>query len=321
MRRREFIGALASTLAARPLTAQAQRTRSVWRLGHLTVDPRELAPFLQGLHDLGYAEGQNIIIETRSAGDKSDRLGDLAAELVQLNVDVIYADGSQATRAALSKTTTIPIVMISSNPVGLGFVRSLAKPGGNVTGLSLLGPEVSGKRLGMLKQMIPGISRVAVLWNPDDPGALFSLRDTQAAAAELSLNLQILQARNVSAIEDALEAAANEKAEAVVILPAPIFAGITGQIAGLAIQKRLPTLYFFKGPVKAGLLMSYGADIPATARRAAYFVDRILKGASPADLPVEQPTKFELAINLRTAKALDLTIPPTLLAAADDLIE
>jgi putative ABC transport system substrate-binding protein len=211
--------------------------------------------------------------------------------------------------------------MASTNPVGLGFVASLAKPGGNVTGLSLLGPEVSGKRLQLLKEMIPGVAKIAVLWNPNDPGAAFSLRETQAAAETLSVKLQILQAHDVDAFDSAFRAAIKEGSEAAVLLPAPLMSRNAARIADLAMSRRLPTLFFSEEAVKSGGLISYGANLVAIYRRAAYFVDRILKGAHPADLPVEQPTKFELAINLQTARALGLDVPPTLLARADEVIE
>jgi putative ABC transport system substrate-binding protein len=225
------------------------------------------------------------------------------------------------TRAALQQTKTIPIVTLSSNPVAVGFVASLAHPGGNVTGVSLLAPEVAGRRLQLLKQLIPSIARVAVLWNPDDPTVHLSVEETQAAAAILALTLQILETRSADAIDGAVQAASNARAEAVVLMPTPLFDGRAEQIAYLAIQNRLPTLYVSKEAVKVGILMSYGPDLVATIRRQAYFVDRILKGAKPADLPVEEPTKFELALNLKTAKTLDLTIPPSLLALADEVIE
>jgi putative ABC transport system substrate-binding protein len=245
----------------------------------------------------------------------------LAAELVARKVEIIVCGGSQATRAALRQTKTIPIVTLSSNPVAVGFVASLAHPGGNVTGVSLLAPEVAGKRLQLLKQLIPSVARIAVLWNPDDPTVHLSVEQTQAAAATLALTLQILETRNADAINTAVLAASNARAEAIVLMPTPLFDGRAEQIAHLATQKRLPTLYFSKEAVKVGILMSYGPDIVATIRRQAYFVDRILKGAKPGDLPVEEPTKFELALNLNTAKTLDLAIPPALLALADEVIE
>ena len=242
-------------------------------------------------------------------------------ELLALKVDVIVASSSQATRAALDQTKAVPIVTLSTNPVGLGFVASLAKPGGNVTGVSLLGPEVSGKRLQLLKQALPSVARVAVLWNPDDPAAHFSVEETQAAAATFGLSLQILETPNADAVDRALLAASSARAEAVVLLPTPLFDRVAEQIAGLTLQKRLPTLYFNKEAVRAGILMSYGPDVLAASRRQAYFVDRILKGAKPAELPVEEPTKFALAVTLKTAKALGLTIPQTLLTTADEVIE
>ena len=245
----------------------------------------------------------------------------LAAELIASKVAIIVCGGSQATRAALAQTKTIPIVTLSSDPVAVGFVASLAKPGGNVTGVSLLAPEVAGKRLQLLKQLIPSIARVAVLWNPDDPTVHLSVEETRAAAATLALTLQILETRSADAMDGAVLAASNARAEAVVLMPTPLFDGRAGEIARLAIQQRLPTLYSSKEAVKVGILMSYGADLVAVIRRQAYFVDRILKGAKPADLPVEEPTKFELAINLNTAKTLGLTIPDNLLATADEVIE
>ena len=266
-------------------------------------------------------EGQNLLVEYRRAGETPGQLDGFAAELIALKVEVIVATSSQTTSAAFSQTKTIPIVTLSTNPVGLGFVASLAKPGGNGTGVSLLGPEVSGKRLQFLKQAMPGVTRVAVIWNPDDPAGHFSVEESLTAAALLGLKLQVLEGRNADAVDGALQAAANAQAEAVVLLPAPLFDGLAEQIASLAMRWGLPRLYFNRGPVKAGILMSYGPDILAASRRQAYFVDRILKGTKPADLPVEQPAKFELAINQKTAKALGLNLPENLLASADEVIE
>ncbi len=323
MKRRKFIAILGGMTVARPFAARAQQPMRVPRIGRLSVgsSDQDEDAFRGGLHDFGYVEGQNLLVEYRRAGGPAGPLDALAAELVALQVEIIVAASSQPTRAALQQTKTIPIVTLSTNPVGLGFVASLAKPGGNVTGVSLLGPEVSGKRLQLLKQMIPSIARVAVLWNPDDPAAHFSVEESKAAAATLALSLQILEAPTAEAIDSALLAASREHAEAVVLLPTPLFDKCAEQIANVALQKRLPTLYFSKEAVKPGVLMSYGADLLAAIRRQAYFVDRILKGTKPADLPVEQPSKFELAINLRTAKALGLSIPQTLLATADEVIE
>jgi putative tryptophan/tyrosine transport system substrate-binding protein len=319
--RRGFIGLLGGA-AALPLAARAQQARPLPRIGYLSFGFSSLGAdaFAQGLRDFGYIDGQNVLVEYRRAGELG-QLDALAAELVARKVEIIVCGGSQATRAALRQTKTIPIVTLSSNPVAVGFVASLANPGGNVTGVSLLGPEVAGERLQLLKQLIPSIARVAVLWNPDDPTVHLSVEETQAAATTLALTLQILRTYNPDDIDAAVLAASNEHAEAIVLMPTPLFDGRAEQIAHLAIQKRLPTLYFSKEAVKVGILMSYGPDLVATIRRQAYFVDRILKGAKPGDLPVEEPTKFELALNLNTAKTLGLTIPPMLLAIADEVVE
>jgi len=322
VKRREFITFIGGAAAAWPLAARAQQARRLPHIGYLSVGFGSLGTdaFREGLRDFGYVDGQNVLIEYRRA-DEPGQLDGLAAELVARKVEIIVCGGSQATRAALQQTKTIPIVTLSSNPVAVGFVASLAKPGGNVTGVSLLSPEVAGKRLQLLKQVIPSISRVAVLWNPDDPTVHLSVEETQAAATTLALTLQILETRSADTIAGAVLAASNARAEAVVLMPTPLFDGRAEQIAHLAIQNRLPTLYFSKEAVKVGILMSYGPDLVAVIRRQAYFVDRILKGARPDDLPVEEPTKFELTLNLNTAKTLDLTIPPSLLALADEVIE
>jgi putative ABC transport system substrate-binding protein len=322
MKRREFLRIIGGA-AVWPLTAQGQQRQSIARVGVLTqaLQPQALAAFQEGLRDFGYVEGRNLVLETRGGAGGAGGLPGLAAELIALPVDVIFAPGSETTRAVLEKTKTVPVVTVSTNPLGLGFVASLAKPGGNVTGLSVLGPEVAGKRLELLKEAIPGISKIAVLWNPNDPGAASSLKETQAAAETITLQLQIMEARDPDSCDRGLLAANRDGAEAVVLLPAPLFGSYAGRIAELAIQKGLPTLFVSADSVRAGGLISYGPDIFALDRRAAYFVDRILKGARPPDLPVEQPTKFDLALNLKTAKALGLSISPTLLARADEVIE
>jgi putative tryptophan/tyrosine transport system substrate-binding protein len=321
VKRREFIAALGAAAIARPAGLRAEQARP--RIGGLAIGTSQKFEdaFRQGLRDFGYIVGESLFVEYRHAGKMPGELDAYAGELIALKVDAIVTASSQATRAALNQTRTIPIVMMSTNPVGLGFVASLAKPGGNVTGVSLLGPEVSGKRLQLLKQAIVGITRVAVLWNPDDPAAHFSVEESQTAAAALGLNLRVFEGRDADSIEAALEAAANAQAEAVVLLPTPLFDQFAPQIADRAMRRRLPTLYFSKEAAKTGLLMSYGPDILVASRRQAYFVDRILKGAKPADLPVEQPAKFELAINQKTAKALGLNLPESLLAGADEVIE
>jgi putative ABC transport system substrate-binding protein len=278
--------------------------------------------FVQALQeDYGYVVGQNVFVDYRGAAENRDRLNQLAAELVAANVDVIFASGSQATNAVRRQTSTIPIVTMSTNPVGLGFVASLAHPRGNITGISLLGPEVAGKRFELLKELVPAIVNVAIFWNPNDPGAQSSLTETQTAGRALAVNLIILETRDPADFEGAFLAATREGASAVILLPAPITNSSAPRIAELAVQNRLPTLFFSDDGVKAGGLASYGANLIASYRRAAFYVDRILKGEKPSDLPIEQPTQFDLAINLKTAKALGLTVPPSLLARADEVIE
>lgn len=324
MKRREFITLIGGAAVGWPIVGRAQQPNRIPRVGVLAsasaTSPIEYA-FRQGLRDLGYVEGQNVVLEYKDAAGRTDTLPQLAAELIAAKVDVIFASGSEATSVVRSQTKSIPVVMTSTNPVGLGFVASLARPGGNITGLSILGPEVSAKRLELLKDLIPGIAKVAACWNPNDPSARFSLKETEAAGEALMVKLQILETRDVGAFDGAFQAAAKENARAVILLPAPLMTRNAGQIASLAIKYRLPSLFYSGDAAKAGGLISYGASLIDIYRRAAYFVDRVLKGANPADLPVEQPTKFELVINLKTAKALDLTIPPTLLARADEVIE
>jgi putative tryptophan/tyrosine transport system substrate-binding protein len=324
MKRRHFIALLGGAAAAWPLAARAQRPNGTWRIGILAFGPADspsLLPFHQGLRDLGYVEGQNLLVEHREYGSRREHLADLAAELVKWKADVILAFGSEATRATRQASATIPIVMTSTNPLGLGFIASLARPGGNVTGLSLMGPDISGKRLQLLQEIVPSLAKVALLWDPGDPGAEFSVKETQAAAEALSLKLQVLEIRSSNDLATAFEAAAQGGAKAVIPLPAPIMAPNMKRIAELALGHGLATMYFNDDLPKAGGLASYGVSLAAVNRRAAFYVDRILKGANPADLPVEQPTKLDLIINLKTAKALGLTVPPTLLALADEVIE
>jgi putative ABC transport system substrate-binding protein len=318
VRRREFIAGL-GWAAAWPIAARAQKPNPT--VGMLLSTPDTAAGFQQGLADFGYVVGGNISLISKNIEGNLDRIDQLAAELVAINPDVIFGGGSQTTIALKRQTSTIPIVTMSTNPLGLGFIASLARPGGNITGVSLLGPEVAGKRIELLKELIPGIDTAAVLWNPDDPGAHFSLLETQAASKALKINLLSFETRTLADIDSVLSAATKEAVQAVILLPAPIMGRSAARIAELALTDRLPTFGFGKAEAKAGELVSFGPDIPAAARRAAYFVDRILKGATPGDLPVEQPTKFELVINLKTAKALGLEMPPQLLARADEVIE
>jgi putative ABC transport system substrate-binding protein len=273
------------------------------------------------LADFGYVVGQNISLVLRNTEGNSDRLEQLAADLVAISPDVIFGGGSPTTMALKRLTSTIPIVTTITSPLDLGFVTSLARPGGNITGVSLLGPEVAGKRLELLKEVMPDVDTAAVLWNPDDPGAHFSFLETQAASKAIRINLKSFEARTLPEIDSAFSAITKETVQAVVLLPAPFMGRSAGRIAELALADRLPTFGFLKLEAKAGELLSFGPDFPAAARRVAYFVDRILKGASPGDLPVEQPTKFELVINLKTAKALGITVPNSVLVRADEVIE
>jgi putative tryptophan/tyrosine transport system substrate-binding protein len=291
------------------------------RIGVLAPRNRETA-IRQGLRKLGYVEGKNILIEYRSA-DRIDALAAHAAEFVSLKVDVIVAGGSQAVRAAQQATRSIPIVMTSSSdPVGTGFVTSLARPGGNVTGNSLLSPELSGKRLELIREIVIGLSRAVTLYNPDDPPALLlSLKETEVAARQLGIEVVPAGARSPDDFEMAFNSAMSIDAGALLVLPAPLMTIHAGRIAELVRKNKLPVILNASEFPKAGGLMSYGANINDLIRRAAIYVDKILKGAKPADLPVEQPTKFELVINLRAAKAIGLTIPETFLLRADEVIE
>src|SRR2546422_5878287 len=329
--RRAFIGDLAGGLLAAPLAAvTAQPPEKVRRVGYLnpgsSSDPlrqRRLEAFRQGLRELGYVEGQNIAIESRWAEGKYDRYPALAADLVRLKVDVIVAQGGAATQAAQQATRTIPIVMsLVLDPVGIGLVPSLARPGGNVTGTSFMGPDLVGKQLQLLKEVVPKVSRVALLRNPANPASAPGLREAEATARALGVRLQALEARNPQEIDSAFAAMTRERAGALVIFPDPIFGNQRRQIAELAAKRRLPAIHGgLPEYAEAGGLMVYGPNELDLNRRAAIYVDKLLKGAKPADLPVEQPTKFELVINLRTAKAIGLTIPPSLLQRADQIID
>jgi putative tryptophan/tyrosine transport system substrate-binding protein len=270
----------------------------------------------------GYVEGKDIVIEWRSAEGKFDRLPDLAAELVRLNVHVVVTGGPMDTRAAKGATSTIPIVMTwDQDPVGSGFVASLARPGGNVTGLSILAPEISGKQLELLKEIVPRLSRVAFLGNSTEPGNAQALRETEAAARAFAVQLQYLDVLAPKDIEPAFRAASKGRAHAVLVLTSPVVGSQRTQVVELAVKNRLPAIYHRRQFVEDGGLMSYGVSQTDLDRRAATYVDKILKGAKPADLPVEQPTKFEFVINLKAAKQIGLTIPPQVLARADRVIK
>ena len=306
--------------------AQAQEPAKVLRIGFLSgsspsTSPARREAFRQGLRELGYVEGKNIVIEQRYAEGKFDRLPALAAELVRLKVDVIVTTGPQATRPAKQATSTIPIVMAQDpDPVGNGFVASLARPGGNITGLATFAPEISGKQLELMKEIVPRLSRVAVFGTSTNPGNAQALREVELAAGAFGVTLQYVDIRDPKDIETAFRAARKDRAEAVLMLPGPVLVLQRAQLADLAVKSRLPTIYPQTEYTEAGGLMYYGANTPDLFRRAAIYVDKILKGAKPADLPVEQPRKFEFIINLKAAKQIDLTIPPNVLAQADKVI-
>ena len=312
---------LGLTLA--PLVAEAQAGKLA-RIGFLSTPAP--APyqegFLQGLRELGYVDGQNVVVERRSAYGEYDRLPALAAELVRLKVDVLVVTATPGALAAKNATKTIPIVMVGiGDPLTTGIVGSLARPGGNLTGLSLQNPELSGKRVQLLKETLPRVSRVAVLLNPTNPIHTVFWRATQDAAAMLGVQVTSLEVRTAGDFERAYESATAERAGALIVLDDPLSVSERRRIIDLAASHRLPTMYGFREFVEAGGLMSYGPNLRDHYRRAARYVDKILKGAKAGDLPVEQPTLFELAINLKTAKALGLTIPQSLLGRADQVIQ
>jgi putative ABC transport system substrate-binding protein len=325
MRRRLFIGVLSGVVAGWPLAAHGQQEGKVPRIGYLSLAPGPSSrseALRQGLRDLGYVENQNIAIDYRWAADNLDRLREAAAELVHLNVDVIVTGGPQATLVAKKTTATIPIVMaVDYDPVDAGFVGTLARPGGNITGLSAVNPELTGKRLQLLKETDPQVDHVAVFWNPEEPNAETFLKETQAAAPVIGVQLQSLEVRNQRDLQDAIETAKTAGANALIVLTDAITLYHRTELTDLAAKYHLPAIYTERLFVEAGGLMSYGANDRELHRHAALYVDKILKGAKPANLPVEQPTKFELVINLKTAKALGLTIPPSIMFRADDVIE
>jgi putative ABC transport system substrate-binding protein len=329
MDRREFIGTLAGGLVAAPLAAEAQQAAKVARIGYLAnnlaASPHLPEAFRQGLRDLGYVEGRSVVIEYREAEGKFERLPALAAELVALKVDVIVAAVILAALAAKQATRTIPIVFAAvADAVGSGLVTSLARPGGNVTGLSALGPALVGKCLELLKQAVPGVSRVAVLWQPRAQGERTErdmLKEAEVAARALGVRLQFVEARGPEDFDRAFSEMTRARAAALNVLPSSMFFGERRRLVDLAAKNQLPAVYLSREFVDAGGLMAYGPNVADLYRRAATYVDKILKGTKPADLPVEQPTKFELVINLKTAKTLGLTIPPSLLGRADQVIQ
>ena len=326
--RREFAVAMASRLLAAPLIAGAQQAGRLPRLGYLgasspTLEPEILEAFRQGLRDLGYVEGQSIAIEYRWAEGHEDRLPELATELVGLKVDVIVTTGTPGTLAAKRATQTIPIVMTATgDPHRSGLVTSLARPGGNVTGVSTLRSELEGKRLDLFKQTFPRFSRVAMLWDSANPSTKFYLLHIEAAARASHVTLQpAVAVRRVEDLDRAFAAIARGHADALFVVSGRSLLAERGRIVEFAAKSRLPAIYPYREYVEAGGLMSYSANYPDLYRGAALYVDKILKGAKPADLPVQQSARFDLVINLKTAKALGLTIPPSLLARADQVIE
>jgi len=329
LRRREVLTLLGGAAVAWPLAAHAQQQAgTVPRIGFLGLTspsdrPSLLDAFRQGLRELGWVEGQNIVIDYRYAEGRVDRLPDLAAELVRLKVDLIVSEGTQGVTAARNATETIPIVMITvRDPVGTGLIASLARPGGNVTGMSgSAGLEIVAKQLELLKETVPKIRRVAILSNPANAYHPLANREVTVAARSLGVQLQLLEARGPTEFDGAFAAMATERAGGLLVVSDAIFNSNRTRLADLAARSRLPAAYGVRESVEAGGLMSYGTSFLDLYRRGAAYVDKILKGAKPADLPVEQPTKFELVINLKTARALGLEVPPTLLARADEVIE
>jgi putative ABC transport system substrate-binding protein len=310
-------------LLALTIPAQAQQAKKMPRIGYLrfTEFPAYDTAFRKGLSDLGYIERENIQVEYRFASGSLARLAEFAAELVNLKVDVIVAGSTQSIDAAKQATKTIPIVFpVTFDPVESGFVASLARPGGNLTGLSTVNADAAAKRVDLLKEAIPRLSRLTVLTNPTNSGSRFPLKETEMAAKQLGLQLQALEARSVEEIEAAFPLAARERAGALIVVVDALFNAQQERISALGIKHRLPTMFDNEQYVQAGGLISYGADLSDMFRRAAIYVDKILKGVKPGDLPVEQPSKFDLVINLKTAKQIGLIIPPNVLARADKVI-
>ena len=333
MKRREFITLIGGAAVAWPLGTLAQQRTKTPRIGILGPGHAEgpdasratLNAMIEGLHELGYTEGQNVVFERRFGESNPDQLRQVAAELVDRRVDVIVAQSTTAARPAKQATSQIPIVAIGmADPVEDDLVASLARPGGNVTGTSFLGPELVSKRLQLLREVVPQLSRVAVLWHPRAYGERTMtgmLKEIERAAQTMGMQLQLVPAASPEDIAGALGAMTKERAAALSVFPSPMLFAEYSRIAGLAADNRLPTIYAAREGVDVGGLMSYGANLPDLSRQTAVYVDKILKGAKPADLPVQQPTKFELVINLQTAKALGLEVPPSLLARADEVIE
>jgi len=326
--RRKILVALGAGMFAAPLAAVAQPTGKVYRIGFIQTAPRKEIGHLikaldDGLRELGYVEGRNVVFERRFADGKQERLAALAVELVKLKVDIIVTGSNPVIAAVRQATATIPIVMaVSRDPVGSGFIASLARPGGNITGLANdPAPEIMGKNLELLKEVVPRASRVAFLWNPVPAGAAIYKNAVETAARNLGVTLQSVEIRAENEFESAFAAMIRERVNGVVVTSDPIFLGSRSQLVRLAGRHRLPTVYVQREFVEAGGLLSYGGNLAYQFRRAAVYVDKILKGAKPADLPVEQPTQFDLVVNMRTAKDLGIKIPNSVLALATKVIE
>jgi putative tryptophan/tyrosine transport system substrate-binding protein len=326
MNRRIVVYFFATLIVLGVNLTEAQQTKKVPRIGYLAAacpdtQSARTEAFRQGLRDLGYIEGQKIAIEYRCAEGKPDRLRDLAAELIQLKLDLIVTAGNEATQAAKNATGTIPLITTGSDPVVSGFVANLAHPGGNITGVSIDAPGLSGKRLELLKESVPNLSRVAVLYYPATPSSKVTMVETEQAARLLKLHLQPAGVETSNELENAFSAMIKERAEALIKLPSAVLTSYRKRIVELAAKSRLPAMYEDRIIAEDGGLMSYGPDITDLYHRAATYVDKILKGVKPGDLPVEQPTKFEFVINLKAAKQIGLTIPPNVLGRADRVIK
>ncbi len=327
MIRRVLLSLSAGATVAWPFAARAQQAAKSYRISYLALLPEEdrtlAKALLKRLHELGYSEGKNLVFEYRSAEGQSERLPQLAAGMVRSNPDVLIAGfGTLTAKAVKVATTTIPIVFTSvGDPVGAGLVVSLSRPGANITGMTTQGSDIAGKQLQILEEVIPGNPLVAVLMNPDTPFTALALQELRAAANPRRLRLMVLEARTADEVRASVEAAIKADAAGLVTLGDPLMLSLRRQIADLVAKARLPTIYGNRDFVESGGLMSYGVDRVPLFHRAAEFVDKILKGAKPADLPIEQPTKFELVISMKTAKTLGLTIPPAMLARADEVIE
>jgi putative tryptophan/tyrosine transport system substrate-binding protein len=323
MRRRAFISLLCGGVAGWPLLARAQQSGKVWRIGFIAHRYEKFYdPLFQGLRELGYIEGQNLIVERRYAEGRIERFEEFAVELVRLNADVIIVVTTPAAFAVRNVTKTIPIVHPAAiDPVGTGLIASLAHPGGNITGLAVLNAETSAKRLELLREVVPGLSRGAVLWNAANPANSLAWKETEGAGRVLGVALQSNEVRGPKDFEGAFATIARERPDILLVLQDALTLEYRKEIIDFALRERLPSMFVGKEWVEEGGLMSYGDRLPERYRRAADLVDRILKGAKPADLPVEQPTTFELVVNLKTAKAIGLLLPPAFLARADQVIE